>query len=381
MTLTKPTRTIAFAPYGTLPDGRRVDIVTIRNDRGMSVEVLTYGGIVRRILIPDAAGAHTNVVLGLDSLEDYVANSFYFGAIIGRFANRVAYGRFTLDGRPYQLAINEAPNSLHGGPCGFHTRLWSGEPVSDEASRGVRLRYRSVDGEEGFPGNLDVDVTYRLFNNANTLRIDYRAETDQPTIVNLTNHSYFNLAGEGSGSALQHELEINADYYLPLNADLLPTGELCAVQGTAMDFTSPHAIEERVRHGTEQLLRGKGYDHNYVLNRARHDGGLSFAARAVEPASQRTLEVWTTEPGLDFYCGNFLDGSVAGRSGRAYRQGDGFALEPEHFADSVNQRNFPSTVLRPGEIYNSASEYRFEVGRRRSKPTQPRQVDRPEPES
>jgi aldose 1-epimerase len=207
-------------------------------------------------------------------------------------------------------------------------------------------------------------VTYRLFNDANSLRIDYRAETDKPTIVNLTNHSYFNLGGEGSGSALQHELEINAEYYLPLNADLLPTGARCPVRGTPMDFTSPHPIEERIREGTEQLLLGKGYDHNYVLNRCAGDGGLSFASRVRDPVSDRTLEVWTTEPGLDFYCGNFLDGSVAGSSGRVYRQGDAIALEPEHFSDSPNQPNFPSTVIRPGEVYRSATEFRFGVATR-----------------
>jgi len=360
-TLIETTRSITLTPYGALPNGEAVDIVAMRNDHDMVVEVLTYGGIVKTIEVADADGSSANVALGLGNLDDYVINSFYFGAIIGRVANRIAYGAFTLDGVSYRLAINEPPNSLHGGPRGFDKKLWSAHPFSERDSQGVRLHYRSADGEEGFPGNLDTEVSYRLFNDTNTLRIDYRAETDKPTIVNLTNHTYFNLGGEGSGSALRHELEINADYYLPLNADLLPTGELCPVQGTPMDFRSPHPIEERVREGTRQLLLGKGYDHNYALNRSGDDSSLLFAARVVDPASGRTMEVWTTEPGLDFYCGNFLDGSVVGPSGRTYRQGDAFALEPEHFSDSANQASFPSTELRPGQVYRSATEFRFGV--------------------
>jgi aldose 1-epimerase len=352
-------RDITRINYGVLPNGTNIDIVTIRNDNDMSVEVLTYGGIIRSIEVPDAIGCRANVVLGFNRLDEYLNAGFYFGAIIGRFANRIGQGTFTLDEITYQLPRNEGPHCLHGGAQGFDKRVWHAEQFTDTNCQGVRLRYRSADGEEGFPGSLDTTVTYRLFNDTNTLRIDYWAETDKPTIVNLTNHSYFNLGGEGSGSALGHAVQIDADHFLPLKADLLPTGEMCHVQDTPMDFRSPRPIEERLRQGTEQLLLGNGYDHNYVLNHAPSENQVSFAARVLEPVSRRTLEVWTTEPGLDFYSGNFLDGSVAGCGGHIYRQGDGIAFEPEHFADSINQPGFPSTVLRPGQVYRSATEFRF----------------------
>jgi aldose 1-epimerase len=357
--LLQTTRALTCRKYGALPNGTPIDIITLQNDGGMSIDVLTYGGIVRSIEVPDAVGCVANVVLGFDRLDEYLHSGFYFGAIIGRFANRIGYGTFTLDGVTYRLPTNEGPHCLHGGTHGFDKKVWHAEPFSETTSQGVRLRRRSADGEEGFPGNLDAIVTYRLFNDTNTLRIEYEAETDKPTPVNLTNHTYFNLGGEGSGSALGHEVQIDADCFLPLNAELLPTGAFCPVHDTPMDFRAPHPIEQRIRNGTEQLLVGNGYDHNYALNRAAGEGQLSFAARVVEPVSGRTLQVWTTEPGLDFYSGNFLDGSVTGRGGRIYRQGDGIAFEPEHFADSVNQPNFPSTVLRPGQAYRSTSEFRF----------------------
>lgn len=346
--------------FGELPDGRCVELSTLRNRTGTAVEIVSYGGIIKTISVPNRAANHDNVVLGFDNLSDYVGRNPYFGAIIGRFANRIARGRFAIDGVEYQLAVNEPPNNLHGGPQGFDAKLWEIEACDEEAWRGVKLHHVSADNDQGFPGTLDVTVRYRLSNDADTLRIDYEATTDRPTVVNLTNHSYFNLAGEGSGSVTGHSLELNASYYLPLDANLLPTGEFAPVANTPMDFTTPHAIGERLRKATQQLLRGKGYDHNYVLDRPRPDG-LAFAARAIDPGSGRSLEVWTTEPGIDFYTGNFLDGSLAGPSGRIYRQSDGFALEPEHFSDSPNQAAFPSTVLRPGETYRSATEYRFGI--------------------
>jgi aldose 1-epimerase len=359
--VTGTNKTVDVSRFGVLPDGRAVQATTMRNNTGMMVEILDYGAIVRVIEVPDRHGSSSNVVLGFDDLETYLEKSPYFGAIIGRFANRIARGRFELDGEVYQLAINETPNHLHGGDSGFDKKLWTSEVVVDEGSQEVRLNYRSPDGEEGFPGALDTTVRYYLLDDENTLQIIYRAETDKPTVVNLTNHSYFNLAGEGAGSVEGHLLEINADHFLELNDELTPTGEYAEVRGTPMDFTSPHPIGERIREGTRQLVLGNGYDHSYVLNRAPEQTGVAFAARAVDPSSGRVLEVWTTEPGLDVYTGNFLDGSLVGPSGRSYRQGDAFALEPEHLADSPNLPQFPTTVLRPGELYSSTTEFRFGV--------------------
>ena len=359
--MTGTSKSVDVSRFGVLNDGRTVQATTIRNNAGMTVQILDYGAIVRVIEVPDRLGAAGNVVLGFDDLESYVEKSPYFGAVVGRFANRIAKGQFELDGVIYQLAINEPPNNLHGGDAGFDKKLWTSEVVSGSSFQEVRLSYRSPDGEEGFPGTLDTTVSYRLLDDANTLQIVYWAQTDKPTLVNLTNHSYFNLAGEGAGSVERHLLEINADHYLELNDELTPTGEYLGVHGTPMDFTSPHAIGERIREGTHQLILGTGYDHSYVLNRNSDQTGVLFAARAVDPISGRSLEVWTREPGLDFYTGNFLDGSLVGPSGRSYRQGDAFALEPEHFADSPNHSRFPTTVLRPGAVYESATEFRFGV--------------------
>jgi aldose 1-epimerase len=343
-----------------LPDGRPVDAYRLVNTAGMSVTVLTYGGIVQSLHVPDRHGTVANVVLGFGTLEDYVLRSPYFGAVIGRFANRIADGRFELDGVGHELPVNEPPTSVHGGDHGFDKQLWRARPCADAQWVGVRLTYVSADGEEGYPGALRTEVTYRLSREACTLRVDYRASTDKPTVVNLTNHSYFNLAGEGSGSALDHEVEIRADRYLPLTPDLLPTGDLAPVAGTPMDFRTPRAIGERIRSGFPQLVIARGYDHNYVLDRPEGaPGAVLLAARVREPRSGRMLEVWTSEPGIDFYTGNFLDGSLVGTGGASYRQGDAFALEPEHFSNSPNMPQFPTTVLRPGETYASTSEYRF----------------------
>lgn len=347
--------------FGMLPDGRVVQATTMRNNAGMTVEILDYGAIVRVIKVPDRQGANDNIVLHFGDLESYVEKSPYFGAVIGRFANRIAKGLFELDGETYRLALNEPPNNLHGGDVGFDKKLWTSEVVIGPSFQEVRLSYRSPDGEEGFPGTLDAGVCYRLLDDENTLRIDYRAETDKPTPVNLTNHSYFNLAGEGAGSIEGHVLELNANHFLELNDELTPTGERVGVHGTPMDFTEPHAIGDHIREGTHQLVLGTGYDHTYVINRDPDQTDVSFAARAIDPLSGRSLEVWTTEPGLDFYTGNFLDGSLVGPSGRSYRQGDAFAIEPEHFADSPNHPRFPTTILRPGEVYQSATEFRFAI--------------------
>lgn len=345
--------------FGRTPDDRPVEVLTLVNGQGMTVEVLTYGGVLRAISVPDANGRAANVVLGFGGLDDYLVRSPYFGAIVGRFANRIANAEFVLDGARHRVSANVSPDSLHGGGVGFDKQVWQATLLPPDASTAVRLTNVSPDGDQGFPGTLETSLTYRLLDEANTLRIEYRAETDKPTVVNLTNHSYFNLAGEGSGSVLGHELYIAADHYLPVTERLLPTGELLPVAGTAFDFTVPHRIGERIRDGSSQLVLGQGYDHTYVLNRPAGSTELGLAARVAEPSAGRILEVWTTEPGLDFYSGNLLDGTLVGSGGRVYRQSDGFALEPEHFSDSPNQPRFPSTVLRPGEVYESVTEFRF----------------------
>ena len=326
----------------------------------MAVTVLTYGAILQTVEVADRTGAVRNVALGLSTLDDYVNRSPYFGAVVGRFANRIADGTFAIDGTTYRVPVNEPPTSVHGGPEGFDKKLWEAQPLADEAWVGLRLGHVSRDGDQGYPGTLDTQVTYRLARDRGTLRVDYAATTDRPTIVNLTNHSYFNLAGEGRGSILDHVVQIAASRYLPLQGTLLPTGALDPVAGTPLDFRRPHAIGERIRDGFDQLVLARGYDHNFVLDRQdAAEGELAFAARVTEPDSGRVLEVWTTEPGIDFYTGNFLDGSLVGPSGHSYRQGDGLAIEPEHFSNSPNLAHFPSTVLRPGEHFASTTEYRF----------------------
>jgi aldose 1-epimerase len=343
--------------FGTMPDGTVVDSYTLTNPAGMSLTILTYGGALQSVEVPDRDGRIANVALGFSNLDDYLgANNPYLGCLIGRFANRISGGRLTLDGTTYQLPINVGSDSLHGGVAGFDKKVWAAEQVHEDGARGVRLTYTSPDGEQGYPGTLETEVTY-LLTDTSTLRIHYRATTDKPTIVNLTNHTYYNLAGEGSGTVLDHVFTINADHYLPVNEATNPTGDVAPVEGTPMDFRTPEVLGKRIRSGTEQLVRCRGYDHTYVLNR---DGaGLSFGLRVVEPVSGRSIEVWTTEPGIDFYSGSFLDGGVVGTSGRAYRQGDGFVLGPEKFVDSPNIPHFPSTVLRPGEVYDTTTELRF----------------------
>ena len=346
--------------FGTTPDGAVIDRYTLTNGRGMRVRILTYGGILQTIEVPDKHGRTANVALGFNNLTDYLQRSPYFGCITGRYANRIALGRFSLDGTTHQLAVNNGVNHLHGGNVGFDKRVWQATEIRERDTVGLALTYRSPNGEENYPGTLDTTVTYRLTTD-NAIRVDYRATTDAPTIVNLTNHTYFNLAGEGSGTIEGHRLTLNASRYTPVDPTLIPTGSLDPVAGTPMDFRRSTAIGERIRNGFPQLVIGQGYDHNFVLD--RHDASsLELAARVFEPTSGRTLTIRTTEPGIQFYSGNFLDGALVGTSGNVYRQGDGFALETQHFPDSPNHPAFPTTTLRPGQTYRTSTVYQFSAG-------------------
>ena len=324
---------------------------------GLRADILTLGGVIERLEVPDREGRFANVALGLPTPDGYAAQGPYFGALIGRYANRIARGRFALDGREYRLANNNGLNSLHGGARGFDKRIWD---VVTADRRSLEISLVSPDGEEGYPGMLRVRVIYSV-EEEGTLRIDYAAETDAATVVNLTNHSYWNLAGEGSGTILGHELEISADSFTPVDSTLIPTGEILPVEGTPFDFRAPTPIGARIRADHPQLRIGQGYDHNWVL-RGGAEAGVRRAARLREPASGRVLEVLTDQPGLQFYSGNLLDGTLAGPGGRLYRSGDGVALETQHFPDSPNRPGFPSTVLRPGEVFRSTTRLRFSAG-------------------
>jgi aldose 1-epimerase len=350
---------IEVQSYGTTADGQEVDEYTLTNANGMEVKIITYGGIITSIRVPDRNGELANVTLGFDNLGDYETRNPYFGNITGRYANRIANAQFTLDDTEYTLAANNGVNTLHGGTVGFDKRVWEATTVEGDGEVGLELTYLSPDGEEGYPGNLEVTVTYTLTDD-NEIRMDYAATTDAPTVVNLTNHAYFNLAGEGTGSIYDHILMIDADRYTPVDATLIPTGELAPVEGTPFDFRAPKPIGPGQRSSHEQIVLGRGYDHNFVLNRDdMEDTSMMLAARVYEPDSGRFLEVWTTEPGIQFYAGNFLDGTLIGTSGHLYRQSDGFALETQHFPDSPNQPDFPSTILRPGETYETTTIYKF----------------------
>jgi aldose 1-epimerase len=350
---------VSHLRFGTSPDGAIVEAYTLRNTHGIELRAITYGGIITSLKVPDRRGTTADVVLGFDSLDGYRKEHPFFGAIIGRYGNRIGRGRFSLDGTEYSLATNNGPNHLHGGPRGFDKRNWAASTL--EGKTGVAFTRTSGDGEEGYPGALTVRVTYEL-TDRNELIVDYHATTDKPTPVNLTQHSYFNLAGEGTGDILGHQLTINADRYTPVDDTLIPTGELAPVEGTPFDFRQPTAIGARIDADHAQIRNGQGYDHNWVLNRPADTGGaagLVLAAKAGDPSSGRWLEVRTTEPGIQFYSGNFLDGTITGKSGRAYGRRSGFCLETQHFPDSPNKPNFPSTILRPGQEYRSRTVFTF----------------------
>lgn len=344
------------APFGTLSDGRPATLYTIANRHGMLVKITDFGGIITQIHAPDRDGILADVVLGFDSVEPYAAGSPYFGALIGRYCNRIRAGRFTIDGTTHQLQVNDGTHHLHGGEGGFHQVLWRALPFEEEGRAGLTLMYTSADGEQGYPGTLTVTVVYEL-NDNNELVVAFDAVTDQATLVNLTQHAYFNLAGRGT--ILGHVLELDAHSYTPVDETLIPTGEIAPVAGTAFDFRTPRPIGERIGADSEQLRFAKGYDHNFVLAKP---GGqtLALAARVHEPVSGRVLELFTEEPGIQFYSGNYLDGSLDGK-GRNYGPHSGFCLEPQHFPDAPNQPTFPTTILRPGQSYATSTVFRFRV--------------------
>jgi aldose 1-epimerase len=344
---------IRRADFGKTKDGAAVSVYTLTNKNGLTARITNYGGIVVSLMVPDRNGKLADVVLGFDSLDGYQNTGPFFGALIGRYGNRIGHARFTLDGRVYQLDKNNGENSLHGGARGFDKRVWTPRELPDGA---LELTYLSKDGEEGYPGNLRATVTYHL-TDANELRIDYEATTDKNTVVNLTNHSYFNLKGAGTGDILDHRLMLNADRFTPVDAGLIPTGELRAVAGSPFDFRTATAIGARIEANDEQLKIGMGYDHNWVLNRG--SDALPLAARVQEPSTGRILEVRTTQPGVQFYTGNFLDGTIKGKGGKAYGRRSGLCLETQHFPDSPNQPAFPTTELKPGQKFQSTTVFGF----------------------
>lgn len=340
------------SPYGTAPDGSAVTQYSLTNAQGAVAKFIDFGALLTELHVPDKDGTLGDVVLGCTSVEDYATISPYFGCTTGRYANRIALGKFTLGGVEYTLATNNAPNHLHGGVVGFNKVMWQAEGFTAADGVGIRFTYRSAHLEEGYPGNLNTLVTYTLGND-NSLRIDYEATTDRPTVLNLTHHSYFNLAGQGNGDILDHVLTLAATQYTPTDDTLIPTGEIAQVRGTNLDFTKPTAIGKRIAK-----VEG-GYDLNYVLDDQSSD--LKFAARVEEPTSGRTMEVWTTEPGIQFYTGNFLDGTITGKEGKVYQKHYGFCLETQVYPDSPNHPDFPSCVLRPGETYTHTCVYKFGV--------------------
>lgn len=347
-------------PFGQTPEGQQVNVYTLTNANGMEVRAINYGGIILSLRVPDAEGNLEDIVLGYDTLDDYIKENPYFGAIIGRYGNRIAGGRFSIGDTTYQLATNDGSNHLHGGVRGFDKVVWNAEPFENAEGTGIIFTYTSPDGEEGYPGTLQARVTYTL-TNENELIFDYEATTDKATPVNLTQHTYFNLAGAGAGDILSHELMLNADAFTPVNNTLIPTGEIRPVEGTPFDFRNATPIGARIGASDEQLRFGLGYDHNFVIRRDAGDDSLVLAARVTEPTSGRVMEVYTTEPGIQFYSGNFLNGSLTGKGGVAYQRRTGFCLETQHFPDSPNKPDFPSTILHPGERYQSRTVYKFSV--------------------
>ncbi len=348
------------SPFGTLPDGRAVEAFTLTNANGMEVKAITLGGVITSLKVPDASGGLGDVVLGYDTLQGYLDKSPFFGTIVGRYGNRIGKGRFTLDGSTYSLPTNNGENHLHGGPQGFDKKVWQAEPFEREDAVGVLFTLTSPDGDMGYPGTLQAKVTYTLTND-NTLRFDYEATTDKATPVNLTQHTYFNLAGAGNGDVLGHEMQISADRYTPVDTGLIPTGELASVEGTPFDFRTATRIGARIDAAHEQIARGGGYDHNMVFTRA--GAGLQRVVSVHEPGTGRTMDVSTTQPGTQFYTGNFLDGSITGKGGKVYGKRSGFCLETQHFPDSPNKPQFPSTILRPGDTYSQSTAYTFGVRR------------------
>ena len=350
--------TITKSGFG-IANGVACALYKLTNTNGVSMSVTDYGGIVTALTVPDKNGAFADVTLGYNTVEAYVKNSPYFGAIIGRYGNRIAKAAFSLNGADYKLAANNGENSLHGGIKGFDKVVWNVKEKTAPDAVGLELTFVSKDGEEGFPGTLSVTVTYWL-TDANEFKIDYQAKTDKTTIVNLTQHAYFNLAGEGNGDILGHEVMLNADAYTPVNKNLIPTGELAPVKGTPMDFTSPTSVGDRIDADFEQLKFGAGYDHNWVINQ-KAKGQLTLAGTVYEAKTRRFMEVFTTEPGVQLYCGNFLDDSMVGKSGKPYGRRSGLCLETQHFPDSPNKPQFPTVVLKPGETYKTNTVYKFSV--------------------
>ena len=350
--------TVTETPFGTTPDGTAVRLFTLTNAAGMEVRATTYGVILVSVKVPDRQGRLDDIVVGHENLEGYLTKSRYFGAVVGRYGNRIAGGKVTIDGHTYQLTLNNGPNHLHGGTKGFDKVVWDATVVNDARGPSVVFTHTSPDGHEGYPGTLAARVAYTL-TDANEIIIEYSATTDKPTIVNITQHSYFNLAGDGSGDVTNHRITLHADRYTPVDGNQIPTGELAPVAGTPFDFRSEARIGDRIDADNAQLKGSGGFDHNFVLS--RKGPGLELAARLVDPGTGRTMEVSTTEPGIQFYTGNKLDGSMVGKSGHVYKARTGICLETQHFPDSPNKPSFPSTVLRPGEQYRSTTVFKFGV--------------------
>ncbi|MGW9686744.1 aldose epimerase family protein [Flagellimonas sp. 2504JD1-5] len=349
---------IVETSFGTTKDGNEITHYQLTNASGMSVGIINYGGIVTSIEVPDKKGVFGDVVLGHDNIKDYEEKSDYFGCIVGRFGNRIAHGKFSLDSIEYKLFLNNNGHTLHGGRKGFDKQVWEAKSFENEDTMGVKLSYTSIDGEEGYPGNLKCEVTYTLTKD-NALQIDYKAVTDKTTVINLTNHTYFNLKDGGDSPILDHELQINASLYTPVDEGLIPTGEIVPVTDTPFDFQNPTPIGKRIDASHTQLDYGLGYDHNYVLDKT--SDSLELISKIVEHETGRVLEVLTTEPGLQFYSGNFLKGTITGKRGTTYQHRTGFCLETQHFPDAPNQPHFPSTVLKPGETYKSTTVYQFKI--------------------
>jgi aldose 1-epimerase len=352
-------QTVSSQPFGATPDGAAVELFTLTNPNGIEIRAMTYGGIILSLRTPDREGVLGDIVLGYDDLQGYLDVTPYFGSLIGRYGNRIGGAEFTIGEETYALAANDGENHLHGGEVGFDKVVWDGEAFDNESGVGVVFSYTSPDGEEGYPGTLAVEVTYTLTPN-DELIVDYLATTDKATPVNLTQHSYFNLRDAGASDILGHELMLAADGFTPVDAGLIPTGEIAPVEGTPFDFTTPHTIGERIGADDTQLGFGGGYDHNWVLSGTQVDG-MTLAARVFEPTSGRTLEILTTEPAIQFYSGNFLDGTITGKAGVTYQHRTGFCLETQHYPDSPNQPGFPSTILLPGEEYRTRTVFRFGV--------------------